>query len=256
MATTQEIYVLNKRLKLTHNVAAFKTSIDSVLLAAACPAKSGDHIVDLGCGVGGVGLSVLTRVDGVRLTGVEIQAEHAALARDNADVNGFNGQCDFIVSDVCDYKNENAFHHVICNPPYLEAGAHLRSPSSENAIAMGHTKRAPCPQAGGRDVKQDDLRDWIDTAHDCLKSNGSLTMIHRADKIDKMIAALGKRFGAVEIIPLWPKTGEAAKRVILRAIKHRKSPATIHAGLVLHGDDGNYTAEAEQILRDMKGLYL
>ncbi len=254
MATTQEIYVLNKRLKLTHSAQGFKTSIDSVLLAAACPAKSGDYIVDLGCGVGGAGLSVLTRVTGVHLTGIEIQAEHAALARDNAAANGFEDQCDFIVSDVRDYHNENAFHHVICNPPYLDAGAYLRSPSPENAIAMGHIKRAPCPQTEERDIKQDDLRDWIDSAHDCLKSNGTLTMIHRADKIDKMIAALGKRFGAIEIIPLWPKTGEAAKRVVLRAIKHRKSPAHIHAGLVLHDENGAYSDATQQILRHVKPL--
>lgn len=255
MATTQEIYVLNKRLKLTHNVGAFKTSIDSVLLAAACPVKTGESVLDLGCGVGGAGLCVLTRVSGVHLTGVEIQAEHAALAYGNAAANNLADQCDFIACDIRDYQNENVFDHVICNPPYLEAGAHLRSPSEENAIAMGGAlKKAPCPQAGERAVKQDELREWIDKAHDCLKSNGTLTMIHRADKIDKMIAALGKRFGAVEIIPLWPKQGEAAKRVILRAIKHRKSPAHIHAGLVLHDEAGEYSEAAQKILRHAAAL--
>lgn len=245
MATTQEIYVLNKRLKLIHTEKGFKTSIDSVLLAAACPAKVGDQLLDLGCGVGGAGLSVLTRVDGVNLTGVEIQEDHAALARENAVANAFQDQCEFIASDIRDYKNENAFHHVICNPPYLEGGAHLRSPSKENAIAMGHE--------AGEDLS---VKDWIDCAHDCLKSNGSLTMIHRADKIDKILQGLGKRFGAVEIIPLWPKQREGAKRIIVRAIKHRKSPAILHAGLVLHGEDGEYTYEANQILRHAEGLFL
>lgn len=246
----QEIYVLNKRLKLLHTAQGFKTSIDSVLLASACPAKAGDHIADLGCGVGGAGLSVLTRIMGVDLTGVEIQKDHVELARQNAVANNFQDQCDFVHSDIREYKNDNVFHHVICNPPYLEAGQHLRSPSKQNAIAMGGFLRSPCPQVEGRDVKQDDLKIWIDCAYDCLKSNGSLTMVHRADKIDKIILALGKRFGAVEIIPLWPKVGEPAKRVILRAIKHRKSPATIHAGLILHREEGAYTEEAQKILRD------
>lgn len=242
MSPTQEIYVLNKRLKLLHSEKGFKTSIDSVLLAAACPAKAGDHILDMGCGVGGAGLCVLTRVKGTKLTGVEIQDDHTELAKRNAVANMMQDRCEFITSDIRDYREEKKFNHIICNPPYLEGQSHLRSPSEEKATAMGH------------DDDNITVKDWVDAAHYCLKSNGSFTMIHRADKIDKIILAMGKRFGAVEIIPLWPKEGVNAKRVIIRAIKDRKSPATFHAGLVLHDSEGEYTPEAQQILRNMEQL--
>ena len=102
---------------------------------------------------------------------------------------------------------------------------------------------------GGLTVKH-----WIDCAHEALKSNGTLTLIHRADQIDKIIQGLGKRFGAVEIIPLYPKAGQPAKRVIVRAVKHRKTPATLHAGLTLHQDNGAYTDAAERVLRSAEGL--
>ena len=246
MSSTQEIYILDKRLKLLHTEYGFKTSMDSVLLAAACPVKkkltAGDHILDMGCGIGGAGLSVLMRVSGTTLTGVEIQPDHVELAERNAAVNRLQERTEFICADIRNFTCENTFDHVICNPPYLEAGAHLRSPYDEKATAMGH------------EDKKLTVKDWVDAAHDALKSNGSMSMIHRADKIDRIILALGKRFGAVEIIPLWPKAGENAKRVIIRAIKHRKSPATLHAGLVLHDEDGNYTDEAEKILRGMTAL--
>lgn len=242
MTNLQEIYVLNKRLKLLHSEKGFKTSIDSVLLAASCRATAGDHVLDMGCGVGGAGFCVLTRVEGTRLTGVEIQEDHVALATRNAVVNMMQDRAEFIASDIRDYKNEKAFDHVICNPPYLEAGHHLRSPDEEKATAMGHDDNLS-------------VKDWIDVAHFCLRSNGSLNMIHRADKIDKIIQALGKRFGAVEIIPLWPKQGENAKRVIVRAIKDRKSPAVLHAGLNLHIEGRQYTPEAEKILREAKQLF-
>ena len=269
MSSTQEIYVLDKRLKLLHTEYGFKTSMDSVLLAASCPVKkkltAGDHILDMGCGIGGAGLSVLMRVSGTKLTGVEIQPDHVELAERNAAVNQLQERAEFICSDIRDFTCENTFDHVICNPPYLEAGAHLRSPYDEKATAMGGlSSLSSCDLiAGSRHTEKDpsvkpkddiSIKDWVDAAHEALKSNGTICMIHRADKIDKIILALGKRFGALEIIPLWPKAGENAKRVIIRAIKHRKSPATLHAGLVLHDEDGNYTDEAEKILRGMTAL--
>lgn len=239
--TTQEIYVLNKRLKLRHSADGFKTSIDSVLLAASCPAQSGDHILDMGCGVGGAGLSVLTRVANIHLTGVEIQGDHVDLARQNALDNGFGDQCDFVTSDIHHYKSDQSFDHVICNPPYLTAGAHLRSPSEEKATAMGHQSLL--------------LKDWIDVAYKRLKPKGSLTMIHRADQIDEIIQALGTRFGAVEIFPLWPKEGAPAKRVIIRCLKDRRTPATLRAGLILHQADGEYTNAAQKIFKDMQKTF-
>ena len=99
-----------------------------------------------------------------------------------------------------------------------------------------------------------DLKDWIDCAFRSLSGQGSLTIIHRADQIDDIIKAMGKRFGAIEIIPLWPKAGKEAKRVIVRAYKHRQSPARIHPGITLHQENGDYTEAAENILRNMASI--
>ena len=99
-----------------------------------------------------------------------------------------------------------------------------------------------------------DLKDWVDCAFRSIIGQGSMTMIHRADMVDDILLAMGKRFGAIEIIPLWPKAGREAKRVIIRARKHRQSPARISAGLVLHNEDGSYSADAENILRGMEAI--
>ena len=242
MTLNNEIFLLGQKLRLRQAADGFKTGLDAVMLAAACPVKAEQSVLDLGCGVGSAGFCVLKRVEGVRLTGVEIQESHVILAQENAELNNYLDQTEFISTDIREYKCEQKFDHVICNPPYLETGAHLRSPSEEKAMAMGH---------GEDDVS---IQDWVDCAGRALKPNGSLTLIHRADFIDKVIQALEGKFGAVEIIPLWPKIGVDAKRVIIRALKGRKTPASIRAGLVLHDADGAYTKETDKILRDAESL--
>ena len=235
------IHVLNKRVALMQPEDGFRTCTDSVMLAAACPVQAGESLLDLGCGVGSAGLCVLTRVDGTALKGLDVLPEAVALAEENAAHNEMAERARFACIDIRDFESET-FDHVICNPPFLEAGEHSPSPSPAKATAMGF---------GEDDM---DLKDWIDCAFRSIKGTGSLTIIHRADAVEDLIQALGKRFGDTEIIPLWPKAGREAKRVIIRTCKHRKSPAKIHPGLVLHEDNGAYSEAAENILRDMRPI--
>lgn len=239
----EEIYVLNKRVRLLQPADGFRTSMDSVLLAAACPAQDGDAILDMGCGVGGAGFCVLERVPGTHLHGVDIEQNHIGLAQQNINLNGMEGRADFACADIRTYRAALR-DHAICNPPYLDAGHYTASPAAEKVVALYHTEE---------DIS---VKDWIDAGFHNLKNGGSLAMIHRADRTDKIIAALGRRFGAVEIIPLWPRAGEPAKRVIIRALKGRKSPAIMHPGLVLHAADGRYTDEADAILRGAASIQI
>lgn len=241
MNNAVEIFVLDQKVRLLQPAAGFRTSLDSVMVAAACPARVHDRVLDMGCGVGGAAFCLLHRVPDCHVTGVEIQQGYAALAVQNIALNKAEGRADFINANVLDFAPEERFDHILCNPPYLEAGTHSVSPDVGKAMALGHAEAT--------------LKDWLDAAFRCLKSNGSLTLIHRADAVDKIIQGSGKRFGAIEIIPLYPHAGESAKRVIVRAMKDRRSPATLHAGLVLHEADGRYTEAADAVLRDGKGLF-
>ncbi len=231
----EEIHVLDKKVRLLQPDGGFRTSLDSVMLAAAVRAKDGDTVLDAGCGVGGAGCCLLWRVPGVRLTGVDWHAAYIGLAEKNAALN--KGHADFIRSDIRDFSAP-LFDHVMINPPFFEAGKHTPSPDEARAQANGH---------------QDDgltLEDWIRAAHRLVKSNGSVTIIYPAGGADKIIRGLGRKFGAVEIIPLWPRAGHEARRVIVRAVKDRQTPCKILPGLVLHNPDGSYTRETDAVLRD------
>lgn len=243
MSENNIIHVLNKRVALHQAPEGFRTSTDSVLLAAACPARSGEAVLDLGCGVGSAGICVLSRVEGTSLMGVDIQACHVELAEKNAAENGFTGRARFSCGDVRETLDlPLSYDHVVCNPPYKEAGAHRPSPSASKAAAMGH---------------QDDdltLQSWITCAWEHIKGQGSLTMIHEAGKLDEILHSLyspkgGRRFGQVEVFPIFSKDGQAANRVIVRSWKHKKAGSVIHTGIVIHESDGSYTNEAENVLR-------
>jgi tRNA1(Val) A37 N6-methylase TrmN6 len=237
----EEIHVLDHRVRLLQPPEGFRTSLDSVMLAAACPAKAGETVLDLGCGVGGAGFCVLARTGGTHLAGIDIQQSHIELAIQNIALNEMEGRTRFITGDIRAI-NEKEFDHVICNPPYLDAGTHTPSPSVTKATALYHSDETLS------------VKDWVDAGFRNLKNGGSFTIIHRADHTDKIIQSFGKKFGAIEIIPLYPREGEAAKRVIIRALKNRKTPAQIHPGLILHNKDGSYTGAADRILRGAEAL--
>lgn len=239
---TPEIHVLNHKVRLLQAKDGFRTSMDSVFLAAACKAQSGESVLDMGTGVGGAAFCLHWRVPETYITGVELQESHVALARQNIRLNNAQGRVEIVCADIRAYVAPSRFDHVICNPPYLEAGHYTPSSSLERATALGHE---------GGDLS---LIDWLDAGFRNLKSGGTFTIIHRADKMDKIIQGLDKRFGALETIPLYPHAGEEAKRVIVRAVKDRKTPSRLLAGLVLHDAVGQDTKEASAILRDGQAI--
>ncbi len=230
----QEIYVLDKKVRLLQPEGGFRTSLDSVMLAAAVPAKAGETVLDMGCGVGGASFCLLWRVD-AKLTGIDINTDYIDLARQNSGLN--NKSANFEVADIREYQSPT-FDHVMLNPPFFEAGTHLSSPNQGKAQANGH-------------IDEDlSIRDWVKAAHRLVKSNGTMTIIYPSGGIDKIIQVMGKSFGAIEIIPLWQRAGAEARRVIIRAIKDRQTPARILPGIILHETDGSYTIHAETVLRN------
>jgi tRNA1(Val) A37 N6-methylase TrmN6 len=229
--------MLDGRVCLTQSRTGYRAAIDPVLLAAAVPAEVGQSALDLGAGSGAVGLCLATRVPGVRVTAIEQQTEAVVLCRHNIAANGLQAAVSVVEADIADLPESlvGSFDHVVANPPYI-----------------GHREGSRPPDAGRAAAHADgDLAVWIDVADQALRPKGWLTLIHRADRFDRIVTMLAGRFGAVTLIPLWPKPGCPAKRVIVRARKGVRSPGSVSAGLVLHDKDGGFTGEASAVLRDM-----
>ncbi len=235
--------LLGGRVRLRQPAEGYRVAIDPVLLAAALPARPGSRVMDLGCGVGAAALCLLSRVPEAEVTGWEIQEDLAALARENGRLNGRDRRLRVVLGDISERGGvpSGTCDEVMCNPPHQPAAAPAApDPAKARATHEGGTA----------------LADWIEAALFHARAKGGITLIHRADRLDDLLATFRGRAGGIVIFPLWPGKDRPAKRVILRAVKGAKAPLRLAAGLTLHRDDGTFTPEAAAVLRDGEGLSL
>ncbi|MFD2264619.1 tRNA1(Val) (adenine(37)-N6)-methyltransferase [Lacibacterium aquatile] len=228
--TTDDIF-LGGLLRVRQPAKGYRAGVDPVILAASILAPEGAHLVEMGLGVGAAALCLLARRPDLRVTGYEIDSALAALARENAVLNGFADRLTVIEGDVL--VAEGRFAGGYANPPYHGVSETDASPIAWKAKA---TIADPEP--------------WAKAAARLIAPRGQLTLIYRMDRLPELLTAVSGRFGALEALPLWPRPGGAAKRVILRGIKGSRAPFTLKAGLVLHRDGQGYTPEVEALLKE------
>ncbi len=241
---------LGGRLTLRQPARGHRFGHDAILLAAATPAAAGEVAIDLGAGVGAAGLALARRVAGSTVRLVEIDRGLAALARENAERNGLHERVTVHALDVAAPAaafmaaglDAGCADRVLMNPPFHEEGRAQASPDAGRRAA--HV--AP---AGA-------LATWLGTAARLLRAGGTLSLIHRADGLGGLLAALAPAFGAVTLEPVHPKPGAAAIRILLCAAKGSAAPLRLLPGLVLNDENGRPSREAEAVLRHGAALPL
>jgi tRNA1(Val) A37 N6-methylase TrmN6 len=233
--------VLGGRLRLRQPVKGHRVGHDAILLAAATAALPGEHLVELGAGVGAAGLAVARRVPGVTVTLVDIDPALTALATENAGQNGLADQVNAACLDAtapADFAAaglpEGATDRVLMNPPFNAA----RNPSPDRRRRLAH------------EASDGSVGRWLRGAAFLLRDGGTVTLIWRADGLGDVLAALASDFGGVTLLPVYPKPDSPAIRVLVRAIKASRAPLALLPGLVLAEASGKPTAQAEAVLRN------
>lgn len=230
--------ILGGQLSILQPKNGFRVAIDTVLLAASVPAQPGQTVFEPGAGIGAAALCLAKRVDGARVHGLELQADLVRLAGDNARRNGLGAAVDIMQGDIASPPLRIAagtYDHVMMNPPYLAPDAAAPSPVAPIA-------RATVEGAAG-------LVDWVEQATRMAKRDGTISLVHRADRLDDALAAFAGRAGGLQVFPLWAGPDKPAGRVLIRGIKGSAAPLVLHRGLILHGADGSYTVAADAALR-------
>lgn len=237
--------LLGGRVRLRQPTSGYRVAIDPIFLAASVPAEPHQLVLDVGCGAGAAMLCLAARVQHVRVTGLEMQRDLVRLAGDNAILNAMEARVSVMIGDLLHPPprlSAGAFDHVMANPPFLEHGraAPATSPGKAAATIEGDA----------------DLAAWVRFCLAMVRPKGSVTFIHRADRLDALISEIAGRAGEVVIYPLWPAEDRPASRILVRARKQIAAPARLAPGLVLHRADGLPTARADGVLREGKGIEL
>lgn len=237
---------LGDQLAVLQPVRGYRAGLDAVLLAAAAPVPAGGSpisVLDVGAGVGVVGLCLARRVSHARVTLVEREPSLAVLARENVARNGLSDRVDVIEADVLSPLGEmpdlkaraESFDVVLSNPPYHDVGA--------------GTLAADPAKAGSHAMPAGALERWLRFMASMTKPGGAVAIVHRADALDDVLAGCRRRFGALRVLPLHPRAGASANRIIVSGVRGSRAPLTLCASLVLHDEAGGFTPRVEAALR-------
>ena len=231
------------KIKVVQHERGAKASSDSILLASVVTAREigkNGRVLDVGTGSGAVAMAMLWRLPSAFITGVDAHDEMAELARLSAEENGFEGRFEARLEDITKQSAEFRrleFDAVVTNPPY-----HSGAMSSDELRAAARSKSVS-------------VDEWIRGCVARLCTGGVFAIINKVENMAEIVTSMVRlKMGKIEIFPIASKTGEAAKRVIIRGIKGSRAPAKLHPYIVMHEPIGGFSPAAIMILEEGRDI--
>jgi tRNA1Val (adenine37-N6)-methyltransferase len=218
----------------------YRFSLEPFLLSSFVHLGQNERVIDLGSGVGIIGLLLASRYRDVHVTGIEIQKELHDLAIKNIQENGLSKRLRSIRSDFRQTHQElnySSFSLAVSNPPFHPVGRGRLNPAHQKSIARHEIR------GGARDV--------ISVAGNLLGPRGRLALIYPAPRADELLILLKHNsYFPRRMRFIRPRKDEDAALFLLEAQRSPEDQLTIHQPLILHRDTGEYTPELKQILAE------
>lgn len=239
--------LLDGRLVLRQPKKGHRAGTDAILLAAALPMLEQGPLLDIGAGVGTVGLAAALAQPGLRVTLLERDPDIAALAEGNVLANRLGDRVDVVASDVTAPAAileaaglaSGRFACVAMNPPFH---------------GQGDTRVSPLRQRREAHVAEGPLTAWLKAARRLLRPGGTLVVIHRADALPLVLEGLGVGFGGIVMLPVQTLPDRPAIRILVSAVLNSRKPAALLPAFVLHRPEGGFTASSEAVHRGIARL--
>ncbi len=242
--------LLDGQVRLRQLRRGHRAGTDAVLLAAAIEPRVDETIVDVGAGVGAVGLIVAARARQARVVLVDRDPVLLDLCRANAEANGVAERARVVEADVLAPASArrqtgltpSSADWVATNLPYLDPARARRSPDERRAAAHA------LPTS-------DSLDAWLRACTDLLRPKGALALIFRTDGLNRCLACLGRGLGGLRLRFVHPRPDKPAIRFVLTGVKGSRAPLTVAPPLVLHALGGRFTPEADALHRGEAVLF-
>jgi tRNA1(Val) A37 N6-methylase TrmN6 len=229
-----EGHLLGGKVRYLQARRGYRSGLEPVLLAAAIPARSGQRVLEGGSGAGATLLCLAARVTAVHGLGIDQDPVALAAARRNAAANGWLN-LEFRLGELETLRMPGDFDHACANPPYHDAGG------------------TPSPDPSRRAAKTagpDTLGEWAGVLARSLRRRGTLTFVLPPAMLPAAMAAFAAAgCPPTAALPFWPKHAQPAHLLLLRGVKGSRAPFRLLPGKVLHNADGDFTDEAQAVLR-------
>lgn len=215
----------------------FCFGMDAVLLSGFAAVKDGARVLDLGTGTGIIPILLAAKTGAVHLTGLEIQADSADMARRSVALNGLEEKIDIVTGDIKEAGrifDAASFDVITCNPPYMIGRHGLKNPEDAKAIARHEIL---CT-----------LEDVAEQTAKLLKPGGKFFLVHRPFRLAEIMVTLKKyKLEPKRMQLVYPFVDKEPNMVLLEAARGGRPRMTVEKPLIVYREPGVYMAEIYDI---------
>jgi tRNA1Val (adenine37-N6)-methyltransferase len=221
--------------QIAQPVTGHRFTVDSILLADFCRVKPKERILEPGAGTGIISLLLAKKFPRSLFSPVEVQDTLWALCEENRKTNELSNVKP-ICADIRDLSRSlqpRPFEVIVVNPPYCRTGTGRTSPDPGRKIA-----------------RQDLLAKiglWLDLQK-FLKLGGRYNIVFPAPRLADLLSLMrARKLEPKRMRTVHPYADRPASLVLVEAAKGRGSGLEVMPPLIVHGGDGNYTGEMQDI---------
>lgn len=231
-------------LKIIQNKNGFCFGIDSILLSEFTKnIKSDSEVIDLGSGTGIIAILLSAKTNAKKIIGIEIQEEIAEMASRSIKMNKLENKIEVINGDIRNIANRlgnNKYDVIVTNPPYMKNNTGLKNENKEKLISRHEVE---CT-----------INDIAKASFKLLKDKGQIYMVHRPDRLMDIVESFRQNKLEIKKMRLiYPKEGEEANLVLIKAVKNGKAFLKIDKPLYVYKNNGEYTDEIQEIYNKKEG---